>query len=87
MKSIKEYCINEGKDIRWYPEDHNIKKDEDAIDMIAELFSASTAPEILADAFEDGNFDFHCFLNDKWLKALGKALGDAVNKKYEELYG
>lgn len=54
--------------------------------MISDLFIASTAPEILADALEDGNFDLHCFLDDKWLKALGKALGDVVNDKYEELY-
>lgn len=87
MKSIKEYCINEGADVRWYPEDYNIAKNEDAIEMISDLFSASTAPKILADALEDGNFDLHCFLDDKWLKALGKALGDVVNETYDELYG
>lgn len=87
MKSIKEYFVNEGANVRWYPEDYNITKDEDAIEMISDLFIASTGPKILADALEDGNFDIHCFLNNKWLKALGKTLGDAVNETYDELYG
>lgn len=87
MRNLKDILVNEGADVRWFPEDYQIKSDEDAIDMISDLFSASTAPTILADAFEDGNFDFHCFQDDKWLKSLGKALTTAYMTKYEEVYG
>lgn len=87
MRNLKDILVNEGADVRWFPEDYQIKSDEDAIEMISDLFSASTAPTILSDAFEEGKFDFHCFNDDKWLKSLGKALGDATMAKYEEVYG
>ena len=88
MKDIK-LKINEvkGTEVYWYPQDYKINKPEDAIDLIVGLFEASTAPEILADAFEDDKFDHHMFQDDKFLKDLGKALGDVYMEKYDELYG
>ena len=88
MKDIKTK-INEdhGTDVRWFPQDYKINKSEDAIDLIVGLFEASTAPEILADAFEDDKFDPHMFLDNNFLKDLGKALGDVYMEKYDEIYG
>jgi hypothetical protein len=81
--------INEdkGSEVYWHPQDYKINKSEDAIDLIAGLFEASTVPEILADAFEEDKFDHHMFANNDFLKKLGKTLGDIYMEKYDELYG
>ncbi len=86
MKTIKLF-INENrytsKFSKFDPEEYDIKNNDDAIEMLSDLFSRTMAPKPLLNAYLDGNFDPKCFKDDKWLKTLGNALEDTFNSVYD----
>lgn len=82
MKTIKDYIINEGEDVRWFPEDHRIYDEDSLIDMILDLFQSSqTAIDKLCEAVNGEWIDIKSLTSDKFLNKFGKLLTEIVKQE------
>lgn len=86
MKGLKDFCLNEAKNVRVFPEDYTeMESNEDLVKCIIDTLVECDMIDAMAQSVAE-SLDPHTFIDDDFLKLFGQKLSDAVMEVYEAEY-